>query len=548
MYGKKRMETGSYILTILLLVQLIFFYEGFPVSAEENTDSASDCVVEVDYFYTDEAGTSHLLKQSCGVLIGSDGNGAGHVLAARTMVTLSEEELLQLYEQYQIPEDRQDRMSMSIQIVVAHDITVEASVAMESDSMNLVVLSLNQQIYNKAVAVFDLDESNASATESISTRGYETGQTGQGVVIDAFHQDGISYIRHNIAVSGNEIGCPVINSADEVIGICLLPEVEGREQALNIKEAAAVLMTLGIPYTAADHTDYSTDKSALETALQVTMFLDLSSYTEETAVSMNAAIAYAQTVAGDESATQETIDQAYAGLIAAQSGLMKEERPDDITIAMMIVTGILVFLLCTIGIVSFIRKKKKIKEEKAREELEAKKAPKDQGPYIPEYRKKEQEVIQSMSGGNTQASVKKTGNKENLYNNLDGFAPSSKKLRINTEDTTVLTEDTMVLTESGNVSSAILINLQNGTRISISQMPFVIGKSEKKSDYVLDNPAVSRAHARIIERQGNYYVIDLGSTNGTYIRDKRLESDKEYLLADNDTLKIADNEFRFQKF
>ena len=548
MYGKKRMEAGSYILTILLLVQLIFFYEGIPVSAEENTDSASDCVVGVDYLYTDETGASHLLKQSCGVLIGSDGNGAGHVLAARTMVTLSEEELLQLYEQYQIPEDRQDRMSMSIQIVVAHDITVEASVAMESDSMNLVVLSLNQQIYNKAVAVFDLDESNASATESIRTRGYEAGQTGQGVVIAAFHQDGISYIRHNIAVSGNEIGCPVINSADEVIGICLLPEVEGREQALNIKEAAAVLMTLGIPYTAADHTDYSTDKSDLETALQVTMFLDLSSYTEETAVSMNAAIAYAQTVAGDESATQETIDQAYAGLIAAQSGLMKEERPDDITIAMMIVTGILVLLLCTIGIVSFIRKKKKIKEEKAREELEAKKAPKEQGPYIPEYRKKEQEVIQSMSGGNKPVSVERTGNKENLYNNLDGFAPSSKKLRINTEDTTVLTEDTTVLTESGNVSSALLINLQNGTRISISQMPFVIGKSEKKSDYVLDNPAVSRAHARIIERQGNYYVIDLGSTNGTYIRDKRLESDKEYLLADNDTLKIADNEFRFQKF
>ena len=151
-----------------------------------------------------------------------------------------------------------------------------------------------------------------------------------------------------------------------------------------------------------------------------------------------------------------------------------------------------------------------------------------------------------MSGGNSSAPAGKP-HKDNLYKNLDGFAPSSRKVRINTEDTTVLTEDTTVLTESSNVSSAFLINLQNGARISVSQMPFVIGKSEKKADYVLDNPAVSRAHARIIERQGNYYVIDLGSTNGTYIKDKRLESDKEYLLADNDTLKIADNEFRFQK-
>lgn len=504
---KKYIEL-SCILTFFIMM---FFYVNIPVSAEENTEAASDCVVEVDYFYTDEAGASHLLKQSCGVLIGSDGNGASHVLAARTMVTLSEEELLQLYEQYQIPEDRQDRMSMSIQIVVAHDITVEASVAMESDSMNLVVLSLNQQIYNKAVAVFDLDESNASATESICTKGYEAGQTGQGVVIDAFHQDGISYIRHNIAVSGNEIGCPVLNSEDEVIGICLLPEVEGREQALNIKEAAAVLMTLGIPYTAADHTDYSADKSALETALQVTLFLDLSAYTEETAVSMNAAIAYAQTVAGDESATQETIDQAYAGLIAAQSGLMKEERLDGITIVMMIITGILLLLLCTIGIVYFIRKKKKKKEEKAREELEAKKAPKDQGPYIPGIEKK---VVTSM----------------------EGFAPSRKEIHFNSEDTMVLSQNDY--SEKNNESYMNL--LYAGTeKIHIDTSPFVIGKSKEKADFCLNNNSVSRQHAKIVRREGEFFLIDLNSTNGTYLNDEKCIPGQEYHLTGGMQIKVA---------
>lgn len=506
----KDMKKQSVVLESAIIFLLIICFVNIMASAEEIIGTESDCVVEVDYLYTDEEGNSHLLKQSCGVLIGNEGNGAGHVLAARTMVTLSEEELLLLYEQYQIPEDRQDRLSMNIQIVVAHDVKIEASVSMESDSMNLAVLDLNQQIYNKATAVFDLDETNAYATESICTRGYEAGQTRQGVVIDAFQQEGISYIRHNIAVSGNELGCPVINSRDEVIGICLLPEIEGREQALNIKEVAAVLMTLGIPYTAADHTDYSADKSALETALQITVFIDLSGYTEETVVSMNEAIANAQYVVGDESATQETIDQAYASLIAAQSGLIKDDKLDVLTVVMIIIAGIMMILLCVIGIILFIQKKKKEKEEKEREELEAKKAPKVQMPYIPRV---EKEAAAS----------------------IEGFAPSRKEIRFNTEDTMVLSQNDYL-----ENNMCFLDLMYSGTeRIHIDKDCFVIGKSSEKADFCIKNNSVSRQHIKIVRRGGDFFLIDLGSTNGTYIDEEKCVPGKEYHLTGGMQLKIA---------
>lgn len=512
MYGKTNIiKKRNGILALAIIILLIVASANISVSAEEFSDTGSDCVVEVDYLYTDENGNSHLLKQSCGVLIGNSGNGASHVLASRTMVTLNEEELLQFYEQYQIPEDRQDRISMNIQIVVAHDIKIDASVSMESDSMNLVVLSLNQQIYNKAIAVFDLDESNAFATESICTRGYETGQTRQGVVIDVFQQEGVSYIRHNIAVSGNEIGCPVMNSENEVIGICLLPGIDGRKQALNIKEAAVVLMTLGIPYTAADHTDYSTDKSALETALQVTLFMDLSGYTEETVVSMNEAIVYAQSVISDEAVTQETIDEAYTNLIAAQSGLMKDDRLDVLTVIMIIVAGILLLLLCTIGMIYFIRKNKKAKEEKEREELEAKKAPKAQGPYVPCVKK---ETVASM----------------------EGFAPSRKEIQFNTEDTMVLSENDY--SERNNEIGLDL--LYAGTeKIHIETNSFIIGKSKEKTDFCVNNNSVSRQHAKIVRRGKDFFLIDLNSTNGTYIDEEKCIPGQEYHLTDGMQIKMA---------
>lgn len=37
-------------------------------------------------------------------------------------------------------------------------------------------------------------------------------------------------------------------------------------------------------------------------------------------------------------------------------------------------------------------------------------------------------------------------------------------------------------------------------------------------DVKIDDPYVSNRHCRILERDGRFYVEDLGSTNGTWIR------------------------------
>lgn len=50
---------------------------------------------------------------------------------------------------------------------------------------------------------------------------------------------------------------------------------------------------------------------------------------------------------------------------------------------------------------------------------------------------------------------------------------------------------------------------------------------------------VSRRHARIFYHDGHFYIEDLGSTNGTYLNNKRLVSGLPYALQDGDELRFG---------
>ena len=89
-------------------------------------------------------------------------------------------------------------------------------------------------------------------------------------------------------------------------------------------------------------------------------------------------------------------------------------------------------------------------------------------------------------------------------------------------------------------------NGQEGVRFVIRQYPFTIGKSEKDSDACLNEPTVSRIHARIYESEEGYAIEDLNSTNGTYLNEKRLPAYTRTPLAEGDILRFAGEEFCFR--
>lgn len=81
--------------------------------------------------------------------------------------------------------------------------------------------------------------------------------------------------------------------------------------------------------------------------------------------------------------------------------------------------------------------------------------------------------------------------------------------------------------------------------IPIAVTEFAIGRLEGQVDWVLRNRAVGKVHALITYRDGAYRLTDLNSRNGTYLNDKRIDSNKEYELRDGDRISFANSDYVF---
>jgi hypothetical protein len=61
----------------------------------------------------------------------------------------------------------------------------------------------------------------------------------------------------------------------------------------------------------------------------------------------------------------------------------------------------------------------------------------------------------------------------------------------------------------------------SGTRITLGEQAILIGRADDSTLVLTDDFASSR-HARLTNRSGQWYVEDLGSTNGTYLDQQRV--------------------------
>jgi diguanylate cyclase (GGDEF)-like protein len=80
-----------------------------------------------------------------------------------------------------------------------------------------------------------------------------------------------------------------------------------------------------------------------------------------------------------------------------------------------------------------------------------------------------------------------------------------------------------------------------GKRFVLERDLLTLGRGQENV-VVLDNDSVSRRHCRIEKRNAAWYVVDLDSTNGTYVNDEQV---KEYQLRRGDQMKVGDTIFKF---
>ena len=63
------------------------------------------------------------------------------------------------------------------------------------------------------------------------------------------------------------------------------------------------------------------------------------------------------------------------------------------------------------------------------------------------------------------------------------------------------------------------------------------------NDLILESKQVSRHHARILWQGGGYLILDLGSTNGTFVSGERVD---KRALSDGDLVSLGGLEFTFR--
>ncbi len=88
----------------------------------------------------------------------------------------------------------------------------------------------------------------------------------------------------------------------------------------------------------------------------------------------------------------------------------------------------------------------------------------------------------------------------------------------------------------------VLLNTENEGRSMVLQDFFRIGKAPE-NEWVLEHPTVSRNHLTIRREGEQFVVLDLGSTNGTFIDGAQV---KEAFLRPGSTLEVGDVHLRLQ--
>ena len=90
-----------------------------------------------------------------------------------------------------------------------------------------------------------------------------------------------------------------------------------------------------------------------------------------------------------------------------------------------------------------------------------------------------------------------------------------------------------------------LIRNANNEVIYINKSNFRLGREAGSVDYCINSNKISRAHADLVLRGKRWYIVDLRSTNRTFVNDRVLAANVETPLQDGDVIRLNNEEFVF---
>lgn len=129
-------------------------------------------------------------------------------------------------------------------------------------------------------------------------------------------------------------------------------------------------------------------------------------------------------------------------------------------------------------------------------------------------------------------------------------AESSRKNEApaNIKNITKTVSDKTVVLGKAHASFFYLQNIACPTdRIKLDKESILIGRLEDSVDHVIHNNAVGKIHAELIEKDGQYFIADLNSVNGTYINGEKIMCNTPVAIKSGDKITFANESYTFIK-
>jgi len=155
------------------------------------------------------------------------------------------------------------------------------------------------------------------------------------------------------------------------------------------------------------------------------------------------------------------------------------------------------------------------------------------------------------TGGKPPAPQKSKG----LFSGLSGILGGKKKdENLHLEDMTMVDADdvTMVDIPGANMIPTAALSLvetvEGGQSFPITKADFYIGRNRDAVDLCFDgdnDKGIGRVHALIKYENGQFFLIDQVSTNGTYLNNSKLDPNTPALLQNGDIIKLHRKEMVF---
>lgn len=552
---KKTNRFLSMLITVCMCIMML----AVPVFADNETEAVSAAragVVQINLAYRDAQGNAHAIQGGSGFLIGDQ-----IVLTNNHVVTMDNDTKAAAGDAFGV-DFNNSATKTEIQVVVTRDVVYTATIRANSAEMDLAVLDLSAPIGDRSVLTL-ADSSEVTEAQPVYALGFPgSSQLAQdfqyytsndvtvtnGIVSKLTSQNGVSTIQHSAKVTGGNSGGPLVDQNGNVIGMnSFTSEDQEYYYAITVNEIKDLLDKLNIPYNngptptsvpsltpTPEPTDVpadtvEVDKTELNARINEANTYNASDYTTESFGLLETKLEDANEVAADANATQSDVDNASASLQSAISNLEGKSGVNVMMIALIAVIVVLIIVVIVVVVVMMNSSKKRAAE---RAKMEAQ---------------------QNMPGGRQgqRSSGNISGNRNQMpYGGRPSVPPVSGGFDGSAE-TGVLNEgagETTVLGANGGSTAGIayLIRKKTGERIAIRGNSFRIGKERGKVDYCIsDNTSISRCHVQIVRKGADYYIVDMNSTNYTFVNGVKAVPNQETPLKNHANVRLADEDFEF---